>query len=217
MPPKCAWVHYTAVFQSSVGYPLSMCHLSQHQLHELQKKYISTLMNKMGIVRTHAHALVFGPRSYGGIGCNDLRIEQELDAIQDLIRQLRTPGYGKQLATIFPRTFQNASGLSQPLLQYPDIRAPHLEGHYYVHIRRFLAQNRASLEIEYVPKPSYERQGDEYIMDVVCSPSTAYKLDRNKLKYYKDTEIRQIYYCKSYLKVQRISNLCTADRDFLLP
>jgi hypothetical protein len=86
-------VHYTAVFQSSVGYPLSMCHLSQHQLHNLQKKYIPTLMNKMGIARTHAHALVFGPRSYGGIGCNDLRIEQGLDAVHNLIRQLRTPRY----------------------------------------------------------------------------------------------------------------------------
>jgi hypothetical protein len=57
MTPKCAWVHYTAVFQSSVGYPLSMCHLSHHQLHDLQKKHIPTLMNKMGIARTHAHVL----------------------------------------------------------------------------------------------------------------------------------------------------------------
>jgi hypothetical protein len=31
MSPKCAWVHYTAIFQS------------QHQLHDLQKKYIPTL------------------------------------------------------------------------------------------------------------------------------------------------------------------------------
>jgi hypothetical protein len=131
---KCAWVHYRAVFQSSVGYPLSMCHLSQNQLHNLQKKYTSTLMNKMGIARTHVHALVFGPRSYGGIGCNDLQMEQGLDAVQNLIRQLRTPGYGNQLATIFLRTSQHVSGLSMPLLQYPEIRAPHLEGHYYVNI-----------------------------------------------------------------------------------
>jgi hypothetical protein len=75
MTPKCAWVHYTAVFQSSVGYPLSMCHLSQHQLHDLQKKYIPTLLNKSGIIRTHAHPLGFGPRSHGGIGCNNLRLE----------------------------------------------------------------------------------------------------------------------------------------------
>jgi hypothetical protein len=203
MSPKCAWVHYTAVFQSSVGYPLSMCHLSQPQLHDLQKKYIPTLMNKRGITRTHAHALVFGPRSYGGIGCNDLRIEQGLDAIQNLIRRLRTPGYGKQLA--------------QPLMQYPMIRAPHLKGHYYVHIQQFLAKHRASLEIECIPQPTYERQGDEYIMDGVCSPTTATEMDRNKLKQYTDAEIRQIYYCRRYLNVQRLSDLCTADGVFVLP
>ena len=217
MSPRCAWVHYTAVFQSSVGYPLSMCHLSPHQLHDLQKKYIPTLMNKIGIARTHAHALVFGPKSYGGIGCNDLRIEQGLDATQNLIRQLRTPGYGKQIATIFLRTQQNASGMSKSLLQYPKIRAPHLEGHYYAHIRRFLAQHNASLEIECIPKPTYERQGDEYIMDAVCSPTTAMELERDKLRHYTDAEIRQLYYCKSYLKVKRVSDLCTADGVFILP
>jgi hypothetical protein len=206
-----------AVFQSSVGYPLSMCHLSQHQLHDLQKKYIPTLMSKIGIIRTHAHAPVFGPRSYGGIGCNDLRIEQGLDAVENLTRQLRTPGYGSKLAIIFLRTFQNASGLSLSLLQYPSIRAPHLEGHYYTHIRRFLAKHKASLEIECIQKPTYERQGDEYIMDAVCSPTTATELDITYLKQFTDAEIRQIYYCKSYLQVQRISDLCTADGVFVLP
>ena len=155
MSPKCAWVHYSAVFQSSVGYPLSMCHLSQHQLHDLQKKYIPTLMNKIGLARTHAHALVYGPSSYGGIGCNDLRIEQGIDAVQNLIRQLRTPGYGQQLATIFLRTLQHASGLSHALLMYPRLRAPHLEGHYYAHIRRFLAKHNANLKIECIQAVSY--------------------------------------------------------------
>jgi hypothetical protein len=133
-------------------------------------------MIKMGIARTHAHALVFGPRSFGGIGCNDLRIEQGLDAMQNLIRQLRIPGYGQQLATIFLRTQQNASGMSKSLLQYPKIQ-------------RFLAQHNASLEIDCIPKPTYERQGDEYIMDVVCSPTTAMELDRNNLRHYTDAEI----------------------------
>ena len=217
MSPQCAWVHYSAVFQSSVGYPLSMCHLSQHQLHDLQKKYIPTLLNKIKIARTHAHALVFGPRSYGGVGCNDLRIEQGLDSVQNLIRQLRTPGYGKQLAEIFLRTFQHASGLSKPLLQYPRIRAPHLEGHYYVHIRRFLAKHRASLEIDCIPESTDERLGDTYIMDVVCEPEAAQTLDRTKLKHYTNAEINQIYYCKNYLKVKRISDLCTADGAFIIP
>jgi hypothetical protein len=73
------------------------------------------------------------------------------------------------------------------------------------------------LEIECIPKPTYKRQGDEYIMDVVCAPTTVMELDRDSLGQYTDAEIRQVYYCKSYLKVKRVSDLCTADGVFILP
>jgi hypothetical protein len=49
--------------------------------------YIHNMMNKLGVARTHAHALVFGSKLYGWIGCNDLRIEQGLDATQNLTIQ----------------------------------------------------------------------------------------------------------------------------------
>ena len=62
-----------------------------------------------------------------------------------------------------------------------------------------------------------ERLGDAYIMDVVCEPETAIELDRTRLKHYTNSEIKQIYYCKSYLNVKRISDLCTADGKFILP
>ena len=55
------------------------------------------------------------------------------------------------------------------------------------------------------------------MMDVVCEPETATEMDRTRLKYYTNAEINQIYYCKSYLNVKRISDLSTADGDLLLP
>jgi hypothetical protein len=70
--------------------------------------------------------------------------------------------------------------------------------------------------MECIPKLTYVRQGDKYILDAVCTPTTATEMDRKNLKYYTDTEIRQIYYCKSYLNVQRISDICTADGEFIL-
>ena len=54
-------------------------------------------------------------------------------------------------------------------------------------------------------------------MDVVCAPEAAQTLDRKQLKHYADAEINQIYYCKSYLQVKRISDLCTADGAFIIP
>jgi hypothetical protein len=54
-------------------------------------------------------------------------------------------------------------------------------------------------------------------MDVVCSSQSTTEMDRRHLKHYTDAEIRQLYYCKSYLKVKIISDLCTADGLFVLP
>jgi hypothetical protein len=146
-----------------------------------------------------------------------LRVEQGLASVENLIRQLRTPGYGKEIAKIFLRWNQHASGLSQPLLQHPSVRAPHLDGYYYSSIRRFLAGSNGSLEIHCVPTPTTERYGDEYIMDVVCTPSQAKALTTERLLHYTDMDIKKIYWCKSYLQVKRISDLCTADGKFILP
>jgi hypothetical protein len=43
-------------------------------------------------------------------------------------------------------------------------------------------KHSASLDIECILKPACKRQGDEYIMDMVCSPTTATAMDRTKLK-----------------------------------
>jgi hypothetical protein len=54
-------------------------------------------------------------------------------------------------------------------------------------------------------------------MDAVRSPTKTTELDTKQLRHYTDTEIRTIYYCKSYLQVKRLSDLCTADGTFVLP
>jgi hypothetical protein len=61
------------------------------------KEIHTNIDNKLGVAHTHAHAharthihmhtLLFGPKSYGGIGCNNLRINQGLDATQNLVGQ----------------------------------------------------------------------------------------------------------------------------------
>jgi hypothetical protein len=134
-----------------------------------------------------------------------------------MIQQIQTPGYGQEITTVFLRWNQHALGLSQPLLQFPSIRAPHLDGYYYSNMRRFLARHKGSLEIECVPKPTKERYGDEYVMDVVCSTLTTTSLQHELLHCYTDMEIKKMYWCKSYLQVKRISDLCTADGKFILP
>ena len=161
----------------------------------------------MGFSHTYAQAVVFGPTTHGGIGSIDLRIEQEIMIITEIMQTLRTPGYGQDLLRIFLKTFQHASELSLPLLEYPEQRAPHLEGHYYVYLRQFLAEHKMQLECDCVGRPKLERENDIFLMDAVCA--------RTK-KELSDAKVRTINYCRNYLEVKRLSDICTADGQFIV-
>ena len=124
------------------------------------------------------------------------------------MQTLRTPGHGQDILRIFLWTFQHASGLSLPLLEYPNQRAPHLEGHYYVYLRKFLAEHKMKLECACVDSPKLERENDIFLMDTVCARSKEELSDAN---------IRIINYCRNYLKVKRLSDICTANGQFIIP
>ena len=108
----------------------------------------------MEFPRTYAQAIVFGPTTHGGLGSIDLRIKQGILIVIEIMRTLRTPGHGQNILRMFLRTFQHASGLSLPLLEYPDQRAPYLEGHYYVYLRKFLAEHKINWSVHVLILPS---------------------------------------------------------------
>ena len=127
--------------------------------------------------------------------------------VTKIIRTLRTPGHGQDLLHIFLWTFQNGSGFSLPLLEYPKQRAPHLKGHYYVNLRKFLAEHKLQLECACVNCPKLEWDHDAFLMDVVCAKTKEEVSDAN---------VRSINYYRNYLEVQHLSDICTADGQFIL-
>ena len=102
---KCAFIHWNACFVASIAFPLGVSHLTNTQLHNLQKKYIPTVLHKMGFPCTYPQAVVFGPATHGGIGSIDLRIEQGIMIVTEVMRTLRTPGHGQNILQIFLWTY----------------------------------------------------------------------------------------------------------------
>ena len=162
----------------------------------------------MGFPCTYLQAVVFGPVTHGGIESIDIRIEQGIMIVTEVMRTLRTPEHGQDILRIFLRTIQHASGLSQPLLKYPNLRAPHIKGYYYVYLRKFLSEHRMQMECAYVTRPELEHENGIFLMDAACAKS---KADLS------DPDIRVINYCQSYLEVQRLSDICTVDGRYILP
>ena len=161
----------------------------------------------MGFPCTYPQAVVFSPTTHGGIGSINLRIEQGIVIVIEVMRTLRTPSHGQNILRIFLRTKQHASGLSKPLLEYPDLWAPHLEGDYYVYLRKFLVEHKIQLECACVKRPELERENDKFLMDVACAKS---KEDLGEV------DIKTINYYRCYVEVQRMSDICTADGHYIL-
>ena len=105
------------------------------------------LKNKLGFIRNYSEAVSFGPCSYGGLGMHDLRLESRLSTLELLIRSMCTPRYAQLIILTFLCHWQHVSGMPQPLLQFPKVCAPHLEGHFYTHFCTFLASHDLSLQI----------------------------------------------------------------------
>ena len=69
---------------------------------------------------------------------------------------------------------------------------------HYGYIRSFLAEHNLSLDIEPIKEVLPPRENDQSIMDLVSESN------------FKDYEIKRIYYCKFYLQVWWVSDLCNA-------
>ena len=88
----------------------------------------------MRFPRNYDRRNVFGPIKRGGLGRLDMRIKAGLAAIDTIVRTLWTPGHGQSLMKNRLQQWRHISGMTHPLLQYPNIRAPHLaEGHWYAY------------------------------------------------------------------------------------
>ena len=134
-----------------------------------------------------------------------LWIESGLSTLEMIIHSLRTPGYAQCIITTFLRHCKHVSGMPQPLLHYPSVRSPHLEGYLYTRFRAFVAKYDLSLQVAGIHVSPPPQDNDWCIMEVACSDPTI-----------KDNDIKKIYFCKSYLQVKWISNLCTSDGSNVL-
>ena len=122
---------------------------------------------------------------------------------------MRTPAHSQDILRIFLRTFQHALGLTKTLLEYPNQRVPHLKGHYYVYLRKFLAKHKIQIEFVCANSPKLEQANDQFIINEACAKTKEGLSD--------PSISRTINYCKSYLQVKCLSDICIADGYYILP
>jgi hypothetical protein len=171
-----AWIAYFAVFVPAMTYTLAVTHHSSARLRKIQSPPTRSTLSKLGFNRHTAHAVVYGPSRYGGIGFRDLAVEQGIAGLTMFIRHLRAGTQQGTLIRIALAWWQLRLGTSTPLLEDPTFPTPYDTPHLLSAHRTFLASVGGSLHIADFMKtqPAPLRSVDVCLMDAVA-PDAAYK------------------------------------------
>jgi hypothetical protein len=188
----------------AVGYPLSVSRLSKTQLHALQGPMVSLTLNRMHFPKRTARVLVYGPRAFGGLEFGSLESAQGAGKIILLLRHLRIPGQPHDLTLIVLDRLQYTAGVGFNILMDTTTPLPHLEGVWLPTARDYLGSISGTMQVANMNIQSLERHGDRYIMDIVLASGA-----------FQAREVKFVNYCRLYLRVLTVSDLCNATGDEL--
>ena len=96
--------------------------------------------------------------------------------------------------------FQYTTGVGYNIMEQPEKKIPHIEGIWLPTVRAYLASIKGSMQIAGLQIQPLERHGDQYILDVALTS-----------KVLTECEIKFINYCRLYLQVLTISDLCNTE------
>ena len=204
-------VLYWSIYRPSVGYPLPMCHFTRKELDKVQQKVESAFTVKMGYNRSTPKAVLRGPKYLGGVGMFHLYDEQGYGQCRHFLKSWRSPDSPQgKLLHITVAWLQFCAGVDWSILGNPQIPLKHhLESKWLLSLHEYLNSIEAKLEIQnpYIPKP--QRANDKAIMSVVVQA----KFQTGKQAgqpLFTPAQIKRINYCRMYLNVVFLSDVCNA-------
>ena len=179
---------------ATLGYPLPATCLDHTQCSKLSTRLITSALPKMGVVRTASRALVFGPKSMGGLGLLDIRLQQLISHINMLIKFGNTDTVEGTLITSMMETHQLELGVSTSLLRTDPSKYPWISNSW-LWFTLCEAKEYAFLLHAPCPNLSTWRENDSLLMDNFASLSLS------------TSEWRILNRTRLYLQVATVSDI----------
>ena len=195
-----AWRFYGAIYLKAIGYVLPNCHFTATQLQLLQSIMHRVILPKCGYNRKTARAIIHGPSDLCGGQFLPLYTMQGEGQILQFLKFWRTKNDTGKLLRVAVAWLQLHTGVSFSLLDNVTTVIPHTATRWLPSLRTFLASINGTIQLDRNYVPPMQRVHDEYIMDTILR-SAAFTNDQIKI----------INYCRLYLQVVTVSDICHAN------
>jgi len=154
----------------ALQYPLGVGVLSEHQCDQLLVPAMSTLLNKMGVVRSVNRDIVHSPFQYGGFSIPNLYTIQGYHKVQMVLGHLRKMDVTGEIITIAIATVQQEIGITQSFMLLRFSSYEYLVSPCWIkEVWRFIdsISGRIRMTKDWVPLPTYSK--DINLMETVMS------------------------------------------------
>jgi hypothetical protein len=158
---------------------------------------INAILPKMGFSSKTTRAVVYGSTRYLGLGLRHLGAEQGVQQTLLFLKHIRANQKLSTLLRIGLTWFQLQAGLTDPVLECPELDIPYLEiGWLFRSLRQFLQSIQATIEIDTTHIARHLRINAVSIMNALLElhipPNRLYRINL----------------CRIYLQIECLSEIC---------
>ena len=168
---------------------------------KIHATFLPTLLPKLGFQSTFPRAVVFAPISLGGIGITPYDTIILQHKLVFLYRHLRTVSTLSRAIILNLQWTQLQSGRQNPLFTTDD-RIDYVENQWAVHLHNLLRLMKGKLVLTALNSGRIQREHDYFLMDMFDT-------------HYSQSSLKKLNYCRLYLQVERLSDICTNDGKYI--
>ena len=118
---------YWTMYIPSIMFGIGSTLMDLDQLDNIQKPLMHAILPKMGYSSKTCRHVVFGPRTYLGIGARDIVTKRGVQQMLMFVKHIRSNQDFTKLLRIGLEWFQLHVGNARPILECPSLDLPYLE------------------------------------------------------------------------------------------
>ena len=200
--PRDMEMVYQIRYKPTIKYALPVTLFNANQLKRIQQKFINSYLPRVCINRHTPRAIVFCPKTHGGMGVMDLTVKQPIQALilNTMIGHLRRKDdVGKMIRATLNNT-QIEVGLPHPFFTYNSDKINYCTKNTRWHyIWKFTNDTGLDLKVENMWTLTSQQEGDKNIMEIAIKDTYFHQ------KYGWKLEV--INNCRMYLGVFYLSEI----------
>lgn len=173
--------------------------VDEEELAPVQTQVLASMLQKLGYSSKTPTAIRHGPMEIGGLELLDLRTELGISNLKFLRDAIYTESEAGKLMLLTVKYSQIEAGISEPLLEYPDIHLLYVTSSWVMSIRQFLSQHNTTVTLTDTLKVELRGATDTCIMD----PKLLIR--------YTPLQQKDINLVRLHLQVITLSDITTAD------